>query len=59
MTKLIKVSDETYDRLQDLKERNNCKSFDKVIVELLHIHLKYNSSTIVRVINEARWENEQ
>ena len=52
MTKLIKVSDETYDRLQDIKERNNCKSFDKVIVELLHIHLKYNTSTIVRIINE-------
>lgn len=52
MTKQIKVSDKTHHELQQLKQKNNCKSIDEVINHLLQINRKYKDSEIVRLVKE-------
>ena len=51
MTKQIKVSDETHRKLTELK-KGEYKSIDEVIKHLIIINQKYQSSKIVRLVEE-------
>lgn len=46
----IRISKQTHSELLQLKEQLNAPSIDTVIIHLLNINQKYESSTIVRVI---------
>ena len=48
----IRISQNTHAVLTDLKYKHNCKSIDDLIVHLITVHEKYESSEVVRLVRE-------